>query len=105
MLQLPVDLGDRRSAIARASIARPRPDNGLVPRLCFDRKPTHGSRDYNDMRYVNMLWAAQMRYAIRYGLWAARMQYAICEYAMVRANAICECAMGRANAICNTRIG
>jgi len=32
---------DREAEVEDRDIARPRPDNGLVPRLCFDRNPTY----------------------------------------------------------------
>ena len=64
-------------------------DNGLVPRLCFDR-PYPMDRAMImicDMQYVmgraNAICDANT-------LRAARMRYAICEYAMGRVNTICD---------------
>jgi len=89
-------------------------DNGLVPRLCFDRNPT---------QWTARLWW----YAKCNTLWVAREYYMRCEDVIGRANAICdmricnelrdsdmwytsnlraicEYVMGRANTICDARI-
>ena len=50
----------REAEVEGRDIARPRPDNGLVPRLCFDRNPTPW--------IARLLW-----YAIRNMLRVARM--------------------------------
>ena len=85
MLRLPVHLRDRRSAIARASrgrgdIARPRPDNGLVPRPWLDRNPTYPTDraiiTICDMQYVMGRANAIFDMRIRYGPREYDMRYA-----------------------------